>query len=443
MRKIIFLLGVVCMSFTHSSQITIIGAGLSGLTCAYRLQQMGHQVTVFEALERPGGRVLTHYDNGTHEELGGKFLSDGHGASHVTALIRELKLEIDSTLLPFTKNYFNQGECFPFYSLFETLPSADDSTLNQLREIATQHNNLSDVLDQFFGEHTLSRRLEEIRLRNYEGSDTCNLSAKYFDLVWQQYQEHSQIFDLEKNNQAGKFSLTSVRGGNSRLIRALVQAIGDCIHYRMPLHHIQIIDNKPCLTFINGQQHHTDYVILTVPLPVLNTLTHSTRLPFGANAKILVPITPPPLPITDFSYTENGVTWFNSDYTFMTLYFGGSAADFATEDAPQIYLRDLPALQKLYPQIAFPPPEKVIGMSWCHEPFFQGSYSYYGSKEYDLLHETITLHDIPVKKVFAPIQDMIFIAGEAAALEYPATLEGAVEAAERISMLVDKVQKCR
>jgi cation diffusion facilitator CzcD-associated flavoprotein CzcO len=39
--------------------VAVIGAGLAGLTAAYRLQQRGFDVTVFEARDRVGGRVWT------------------------------------------------------------------------------------------------------------------------------------------------------------------------------------------------------------------------------------------------------------------------------------------------------------------------------------------------------------------------------------------------
>jgi monoamine oxidase len=97
-------------SLIHASEITIIGAGLSGLTCAYRLQQKGHDVTVYEALDRPGGRVLTYYAGDSYEELGGKFINDGGDGVKTRTLIDELGLEIDDKELPFTKNYVDQGK---------------------------------------------------------------------------------------------------------------------------------------------------------------------------------------------------------------------------------------------------------------------------------------------------------------------------------------------
>lgn len=42
----------------HSSQIVVVGAGLAGLTAAFRLRDKGYDVHLFEARERPGGRIL-------------------------------------------------------------------------------------------------------------------------------------------------------------------------------------------------------------------------------------------------------------------------------------------------------------------------------------------------------------------------------------------------
>src|SRR5262245_54581255 len=41
------------------TRIVVVGAGLAGLTCAYRLRQAGHRATVYEASDRVGGRCWT------------------------------------------------------------------------------------------------------------------------------------------------------------------------------------------------------------------------------------------------------------------------------------------------------------------------------------------------------------------------------------------------
>ncbi|KIF82250.1 NAD(P)/FAD-dependent oxidoreductase [Noviherbaspirillum autotrophicum] len=65
--------------------IAIIGAGLSGLTCAHRLQAQGHEVIVYEKGEEIGGRMSTR-----QTELGGFDL----GAQYFTASSSRFRKEV-------------------------------------------------------------------------------------------------------------------------------------------------------------------------------------------------------------------------------------------------------------------------------------------------------------------------------------------------------------
>src|SRR5262249_47777576 len=54
------------------SRIVIIGAGISGLSLAYRIEQLlpDADVTVLERDARPGGKVWTEHSNGFQVEIG-------------------------------------------------------------------------------------------------------------------------------------------------------------------------------------------------------------------------------------------------------------------------------------------------------------------------------------------------------------------------------------
>src|SRR5215468_6601574 len=54
-------------------KVIVMGAGISGLSCAYELKRRGHEVTVLEASGRPGGHVRTFHDqfaDGLYADIG-------------------------------------------------------------------------------------------------------------------------------------------------------------------------------------------------------------------------------------------------------------------------------------------------------------------------------------------------------------------------------------
>jgi oxygen-dependent protoporphyrinogen oxidase len=76
----------------QSRQVVVVGGGISGLSCAYRLRQLGIPVELFEAASATGGLMNTALRDGFLFESGPQSFQ---GTPLLLQLIRELKLEGD------------------------------------------------------------------------------------------------------------------------------------------------------------------------------------------------------------------------------------------------------------------------------------------------------------------------------------------------------------
>jgi protoporphyrinogen/coproporphyrinogen III oxidase len=73
------------------ASIAVVGAGLTGLTAAYRLKQRGHRVVIYEAGDRVGGAIKSERRDGYLADLGPNTLTPATGT--VATLLTELGLD--------------------------------------------------------------------------------------------------------------------------------------------------------------------------------------------------------------------------------------------------------------------------------------------------------------------------------------------------------------
>ncbi len=432
-----------------SPKVTIIGAGLAGLTLAYRLSQQGYAVEIYEALGRAGGRVLTHYFEHDHAELGGHLIGYEAEAKSMLPLIEELKLPIDSYDIAWSVQIDYQGKALSARSLYQNGPLPTDELLKKTQQETRTCSNLAQVLDFLFKDHPQLRYAFDIQMRSYEGSPLEQLSAKHLPWFWEFFKSS---YDLNTAS-SPQFNIKSVSGGNSKLIEALTEKLKGKIHYKKPLQAIQSIEGGGFqLRFADATEQSVDLLILAIPAAILKEIAVDARLekawkplqklPIGAGAKLLLPVQCQGVPPSELCHFEYGLGALNRDRTIMIVYSGAQDAQFGNDEASiQAHLdRLLPPLKRLFPNIIFPSKaSEISAICWTHLPYFRGGWLNYGLEEYDALHVLSDVANEQVKSVFKPIDERLFFIGEHTTLAYIGSMDGAIESGERTARILQRL----
>lgn len=448
------------LNATDNPKVVVIGAGFAGLTAAYRLQQKGMHVEVYEARHRVGGRVFSVNLLGEIAELGAQNIRDGGDAENLLALVDELQLETDGKKIPFRFPYANAQGIYDFQTLIRERRFNKETFYQELREKAKDACNMEEILLALFKPDDLLYKACTAILTAYEGACPAKLSSQCVGTLY--HILLGGLCSVHPNTDAGEIERLVIRGGNGLLAERLAQALSPNVHLNEQLMEIRKNgDGVYWLTFKSGKQVAADRLILTLPCPVYRDLSIDEAvipkerlekiraLPSGVTSKLLVPVLPAGDGEGGGCLSEH-VNLFNlMGGGVLTLYYFNTHASFAPETIGQNLQETLPLIEKLHvrrntdqPQMAqdasFAYYAGAVGHSWPNDPFARGSYSYIPAGQEEAYCSVIEIENERVKSLFAPIDRTLFFAGEHTCvhLEICGTMEAAVESGERTARLL-------
>lgn len=262
-------------------KIAIIGAGITGLTAAYELQQQGVECTIFEASDRVGGCIRTVKEDGFLVECGPNSILDTH--PDIGKLIARLGIEGNKLApKPEANNRFIVRDGNPVAlptsppALFGSKAFTASAKLRLLKEPfikskSNEQETLADFVVRRLGQEFLDYAIDPFVSGVYAGDphklSTCHAFPK--------------LYDLEENY--GSLIKGAVKGAKERKKRAetaskdarmftfddgldvlpkqLAAKIGDAVRLNTPATSIQQMDGGKWL--VNREEF--DRVIIAIP----------------------------------------------------------------------------------------------------------------------------------------------------------------------------------
>jgi oxygen-dependent protoporphyrinogen oxidase len=294
----------------HAKKVVVVGAGISGLACAYRLKQLGVLPLVLEASERAGGLITTVRRNGLLFEAGPQC---PRFPPPVWRLVRELNLEAQFVAGdPKAKRYilrhgrlhlapFSPGE------LLRTSLISFSSKLRILGEVfATSHppadeESLADFIERKFGVEVLNNLVDPIIATVFLGDSRKMGMESAFPVLaeWERSQGslargalgawRARRSKRGNDRSAPRIgakrgtlrvtqalpSLGSFRSGMGSLPERLAEVLKEEIRYKAPVTSAALLqgDDGPPetpwqISLTNGERIAAENLVLAVPAPV-------------------------------------------------------------------------------------------------------------------------------------------------------------------------------
>ncbi|WP_267379572.1 NAD(P)/FAD-dependent oxidoreductase [Bacillus sp. GM_Baccil_2] len=450
-----------------TQKIVIVGAGLAGLTCAYRLKQQGISSTIYEATNRIGGRCWTRRNYFEEEQIverGGELIDTGH--IEIQKLATELGLVLDDLIaaesigtkpfyffdgLPYTVKDATKDFLTIYHKLQKDLKEVGESTLyNNFTErgFELDHMSIVDYINVTVpgGIHSKLGQLLCVAYTIEYGADAHKQSS--LNLLY--------LLGTASNGPIQLFGKSDerfrIKGGNDQLPLLLAKKLNGQIKFKSELIKIEQTRQKNIkLTFQNDEKEwevFADKVVLTVPFSIMRTIDYTKakfcslkkiaieELGMGINTKLHAQF------LNRFwrKIGNNGETFADTGYqnTFevsraqkgklgiLVNFTGGKTAAeqcaSTDEELEKITKEFLKKLEPVLPESK----KNWNGLStidnWLSNPWTKGSYSFWKVGQYTK---------------FAGIErereGNIFFAGEHTSIDYQGYLNGAVETGERAS----------
>lgn len=439
-------------------EVIVVGAGIAGLTAAWRLRQAGVPVRIVEANSRIGGRMFSlrnHFGDGQVIELGGELIDSDH--VRIRALAQELGIALDNLLSDDSTLqgdvWYAEGRSYSEVEIMQAfVPLAaaierDLATLGDGDILWNSHQNAQALdamtVSQWLGREGATRWLRtliEVAYTTEIGLECDQQSALNLLTFIGTERDNFKIFGASDER-------FHVRGGNDLIVQALGGKLADAIQTGTVLEALrQDADGRYVLSLRRGsasEQVRARQVLLALPFTTLRQVKLDLELPpqkrraierlrYGTNAKLMIGFNER---IWRTQHQRNGsvycdlpfqTTWETTRQQpgasgVLTNFTGGRhGLELGEGSAKAQADRAATQLDAIFPGIAAARGgAREVRMHWPSQPWVQGSYAVLTPGDWTSL-----------RGAMGETVGRLYFAGEHCALDTQGFMEGGCESGE-------------
>ncbi len=383
-------------------RVVVVGAGFSGLACAYELQAADYDVTVVEATARVGGRVRTTTDfvEGRVVEVGGELI----GSNHPTWMSYKETFGLEMLEL-------SENEAWEQPVVLDGKRLTKDEAkalLEEMDEVFAK--NIDPAAEKVVADQpwttpdasALDQRTTKVWIDELECSAMCKraLAVEFMSNNGQDIAKQSFLGNLTQVKGHGnamsyrdESEIYRCKGGNQQLATKLAEKIKSLV-LELPVRKIEWGDKKVIVTCNDARTIECDDVVLAVAPSVWSKIDFKPGLPqmlapqMGANTKWFAHLESRFWQKTEqeqyalndgvFNMTWEGTDAQDGDENVVFVAFsGGPSAERARalrgEAQKAAYLTELEAL---YPGFKDSLAGKTFFMDWPNDAWTKASYSF-------------------------------------------------------------------
>ena len=406
--------------------VIIIGAGMSGIAAADKLDSDGFDVLVLEARDRTGGRTWTMYWDaaGMPVDMGAGWIHGSNPNNPITQIANEHGIELFETILSEGELLGTDGQWLEYDAVNEI-----ESMYVEFEQYRWEYAETTD-----YDASIKSAEDSFVKLKNLSTEQQYQL--RYMINSALEHEESADAYDLSLWTEVGK----PIIGSEVIFPDGYVQifdTLDDDLNIKLE-HIVSKVEynDQGVIVTTNKGDFNSKYVISTLPMGVLKSgdvefypslpadkQQAIDRIGMGAMNKLYLLFDEmfwDDTTLLNYVSPDGSPMWefFNLNGLGKPILLGFTAGDHSRQleqlSDDEIIADAMNVIQKMYGDDTLEPVD-YVRTKWSSDPFSKGAYSYTGVGGTESDYAALA----------APVMNRVFFAGEATYIDYTATVNGA------------------